>query len=79
MITYRSEIFAEKSSGNKRLDYLNYLNLNFILRLFKLYSRKDSIIASWKIFFSKTWNHRNQSNDLQRKPLEWFFYATSIP
>ena len=78
MITYRSEIFAEKSSGNKRLDYLNYLNLNFILRLFKLYSRKDSIIAYSKISFSKNSNHRNQSNYLQRKSIDWFFYATSF-
>ena len=77
MITYRSEIFAEKSSENKRLDYLNYLNLNFILRLFKLYSRKDSIIAYSKISFSKTSNRRNQSNYLQRKS-DWFFYATSF-
>ena len=37
----------------------NDYNITFILRLFKLYSRKDSIIAYLKISFSKNLNHRN--------------------
>ena len=32
-------------------------------------------MAYSKISFNKNLNHRNQSNDLQRKSINWFFFA----